>query len=107
MIWFVWVLKYINHYWLFNAKSFLNIDIKYTAFGLVEFYGISTIVGYLTNNLRSIIYLHSFKYTYMTCKWKGMNRSILSLIMGNKKVRQNVFFNLGKAISLGERKPWI
>ena len=35
---------------LFNAKSSLYIYIKYMGFGLVVFYGISTIVGYLMSN---------------------------------------------------------
>ena len=50
MIWFGWVLWHINHCWLFNAKSFLYIYIKYIGFGLVRFYGISTIVGYSMSN---------------------------------------------------------
>ena len=36
--------------WLFYAKSSLYIYIKYIWFGLVGFYGISTIVGYLMPN---------------------------------------------------------
>ena len=47
MIWFGWFLWHINHCGLFNAKSSLYIYIKYIWFGLVGFYGISTIVGYL------------------------------------------------------------
>ena len=47
MIWFGWILWHINHCRLFNAKSSLYIYIKYIGFGLVGFYGISTIVGYL------------------------------------------------------------
>ena len=44
----VWLgLWHINHCRLFNAKSSLYIYIKYIGFGLVVFYGISTIVGYL------------------------------------------------------------
>ena len=35
---------------LFNAKSSLYLYIEYTGFGLVGFYGISTIVGYLMPN---------------------------------------------------------
>ena len=50
MIWFGWVLWHINHCWLFNAKFCLYIYIKYICFGLVGFYGISTIVGYLMPN---------------------------------------------------------
>ena len=38
---------HINHYRLFNAKSGLYIYIKYIGFGLIGFYGISTIAGYL------------------------------------------------------------
>ena len=45
-----WVLWHINHCRLFNAKSSLYIYIKYIWFGLVGFYGISTIVGYLMTN---------------------------------------------------------
>ena len=50
MIWFGWVLWHINHYRLFNAKSFFDIYIKYIRFGWVGFYSISTIVGYLMPN---------------------------------------------------------
>ena len=49
-IWFGWVLWHINNCRLFNAKSSLYIYIKYIGFGLVGFYGISTIVGYLMPN---------------------------------------------------------
>ena len=49
-IWFDWVLWHINQCRLFNAKSFLYIYIKYIGFGLIGFYGISTIVGYLMPN---------------------------------------------------------
>ena len=41
---------HINHCGLFNAKSSLYIYIKYIWFGLVGFYVISTIVGYLMPN---------------------------------------------------------
>ena len=44
------VLWHINHFRLFNAKSSLHIYIRYIWFGLVGFYGISTIVGYLMPN---------------------------------------------------------
>ena len=50
MIWFGWVLWHINRCRLFNAKSSLYIYIKYIGFGLVWFYGISTVVGYLMPN---------------------------------------------------------
>ena len=50
MICFDWVLWHINHCRLFNAKSSLYIYIRYIWFGLVGFYGISTIVGYLMPN---------------------------------------------------------
>ena len=39
-----------QHCRLFNAKSSLYIYIKYIGFGLVGFYGISTIAGYLMPN---------------------------------------------------------
>ena len=51
MIWLVWVLWHINHCRLFNAKSSIYIYIYiYIQFGLVGFYGISTIVGYFMSN---------------------------------------------------------
>ena len=50
MIWFGLVLWHINHCWLFHAKSCLHIYIKYVWFGLIGFYCISTIVGYLMPN---------------------------------------------------------
>ena len=50
LVWLGWVLWHINHCRLFNAKSSLYIYIKYIRFGLVGFYGISTIVGYLMPN---------------------------------------------------------
>ena len=48
------VLWHINHCWLFNAKSSY---IKYIGIGLVGFYGISTIVGYLMPNPFLYIYI--------------------------------------------------
>ena len=56
MIGFGWVLWHINHWWLFNVKSFLYIYIKYILFGLVGFYGISTIVGLF--NAKSFLYIY-------------------------------------------------
>ena len=50
IIWFGWVLWYIKHCRLSNAKFSLYIYIKDIWFGLVGFYGISTIVGYLMPN---------------------------------------------------------
>ena len=50
MILFGWCLWHINHCRLLNAKSSLYIYIKYIGFGLVWFYGISTIIGYLILN---------------------------------------------------------
>ena len=43
-------IKLCTHAVLFNAKSSLYIYIKDIGFGLVGFYGISTIVGYLILN---------------------------------------------------------
>ena len=50
LVWFGLILWHINHCRLFNAKSSLYIYIKYIRFGLVLFYGISTIVGYFMPN---------------------------------------------------------
>ena len=55
VIWFSFdlfglVLCHINHCRLFNVKSFLYVYIKYIRFGSVEFYVISTIVGYLMSD---------------------------------------------------------
>ena len=66
MIWFGWVLWHINHCRLFNAKSSLYKYIKYIVFGLVGFYGISTIVGYLITNP---IYIYIYIYIYI---WFGL-----------------------------------
>ena len=46
--------------WLFNAKSSLYIYIKYIWIGLVWFYGISTIVGYLMPNTLYIFILNIY-----------------------------------------------
>ena len=46
MIWFDWILNYINLCRLLSAKSCLYIYIKYIKFSWVGFYSISTIVGY-------------------------------------------------------------
>ena len=48
---FGWVLWHINPCRLFNAKSSLYICIKDIWFGLVWFYGISTIVSYFMPDL--------------------------------------------------------
>ena len=48
--WFGLVLWHINQCMLFDAKFSLYIYIKYIWLSLVGFYGISTIVGYLTLN---------------------------------------------------------
>ena len=50
MICFGCVLWHINHCKLFNAKIYFYTYIKYMWFGLVGFYGISTIVGYIMPN---------------------------------------------------------
>ena len=50
MVWFDFILWQVNHSRLFNANSSLYIYIKYIGFGLVWFYGISTIVYHLMPN---------------------------------------------------------
>ena len=50
---------------LFIAKSFLYIYIKYIGFCLVEFYGISTIIGYSMPNPSYTIYMYIYIYIYM------------------------------------------
>ena len=57
MIWFGSVLWHINRSKLFNGKSFSYISIKYTWFGSVRFYGISTIIGYLIPDSFLYIYI--------------------------------------------------
>ena len=48
LVWLVGrVLQHIKHCRLLNAKSSLYIYIEYISFGLVRFYGTTTIVGYL------------------------------------------------------------
>ena len=56
------VLWHINYCWLFNVKSSLYIYIKYTECGLVWFYGISAIVGYLISNP---LYIYIYIYIYI------------------------------------------
>ena len=68
MIWFGWVLWHINNCRLFNAKSSLYIYIKYISFGLVRFYGMSTIVGYLIQNP---LYIYIYIYIYIYMIWFG------------------------------------
>ena len=62
LIWFGFMG--INHCWLFNAKSSLYIYIENIWFGLVGFYGIPTIVGYLVPN-PLYIYIYIYIYIYM------------------------------------------
>ena len=60
MIWFGLVLWYINRCRLFNTKFSLCIYIEYMGFGLVTFYFISTIGGYLVPNpLYIYIYIYN------------------------------------------------
>ena len=63
LIWFGWDLCHINPCRLFNAKFSLYIYNEYIWFGLVGFYGTSTIVGYLMPNLL---------YIYIKCTWFGL-----------------------------------
>ena len=87
MIWFGWVLWHINHCRLFYVKSSLYIYIRYIWFGLVGFYGISTIVGYL---MPSPLYTHTFKELEVICghisisivstQLNGFNNCYLTLI---------------------------
>ena len=49
-VWFSWVLWHINHCKLFNAKYSLYKYTKHIGFGVVGFYGIPTIAGYLRPN---------------------------------------------------------
>ena len=64
MIWFGWVLV-STIVAFFNQNSFLYILIRYTWIGLVGFYGISTIVGYLmTDRVKTYI-----KYAWFGWIW--------------------------------------
>ena len=78
MIWFGWVLWHMNYCWLFNAKSSLiHIYIEYIWFGLVGFYGISIIVGYLMQNL-----LYTYIYwIHMSLVWLGFMAYQLLLVI--------------------------
>ena len=106
-VWFGLVLWHINYCRLFNAKSFLYIYIKYIWYGLVGFYGISTIVGYLMPNslytyilnVYSLVWLgwvlwhisycrlfnaKFFLYIYIKYIWFGLVRFYgISTIVGN------------------------
>ena len=50
MVWFGLVLWHINRCWLFNAKSFLYIYIKYILFVLRGFFAILITVDYFMPN---------------------------------------------------------
>ena len=60
LVCFGWVLWHINHCRLSNVKSAFYIYIEYIGFGLVGFYGISTIVGYLMSNPLIFIYIYIY-----------------------------------------------
>ena len=73
------VLRHINHCRLSNAKSSLYIYIKYIWFGLVGFYGISTIVGYLMSNqfyTYKQLYFKQFSLAYKKILLKKIQFSI-------------------------------
>ena len=64
------VLRYINPCKLFNAKSCLDTYIEYIRFGLVVFYGISTLVGYLMPN-PLYTYIIIIMIIIMSCRKHG------------------------------------
>ena len=70
LVWFGLVLWHINHCRLFNAKSSLYIYIKYIGFGLVGFYGISTILGYLMPNP---LYIYIYIYILNIYDWAWLS----------------------------------
>ena len=51
---------------LFNAKSTIHIYIHHIWFGLVEFYGISTIVGYLIPNPLYTYILNIYNFIWLS-----------------------------------------
>ena len=59
------ILWHINPCRLFNTKSSLYIYIKYIGFGWVEFYGISTLVGYLI----PILFIHIYQIYRIWLGW--------------------------------------
>ena len=61
LFWLGWVLRHINHCMLFNAKFSFYIYIIYIGFGLIGFYSISTIVGYLMPNPLDTCILNIYK----------------------------------------------
>ena len=79
MISFGCVLWHINYCGLFNIKSSLYIYIHiYIWFGLVGFYHISTIVGYLMPNPLNIFILNIFDFV-----WSNGISTIVSYLMPN------------------------
>ena len=64
------VLRYFNHFRVFNTKFSLYINFKYIWFGLFGFYGISIILGYL---------MPSALYVYIYIKYVWFNLVALSL----------------------------
>ena len=76
---FILALWHINHCGLLNAKSFLYIYIKYIGIGLIRFYGILSIVGYLMPNS---LYPHILNiYDLVGLGWVGFY-GILTLFNG-------------------------
>ena len=67
MVLFGLVLWYINHCRLFNTNSPLYIYIKYIWFGLVGFYVVSTIGGYLIPNP----FIHIYQIYMVWFGWVG------------------------------------
>ena len=80
MVWFDWVLWHINHCKFFNAKSSLYIYIKYIWFGLIGFYGISTIVSFF--NAKSSVYIYIKYKCFGLIGFYGIS-TIVSFLMSN------------------------
>ena len=79
IIWFSWFLSYINHCRLFNAKSFLYINIKYIGFGSVGFYGIYHCWLF---NAKSFLYIY-IKYIWFDLVWFYGISTIVGYLMPN------------------------
>ena len=79
-VWFGCVLWHINHWGLSNAKSSLYIYIRYKRYGLVVYYGISTIVGYLKPDPLIHIYI---EYIWFSLVWFYGIPTIVGYLMPN------------------------
>ena len=84
MVWLGWVLWHINHCRLFNAESFLYIQIKYIFFRLVVFFG--CVLLHINHcrlfNAEPSLYIY-MKYIWFVLVWFSDISTIVGYLMPN------------------------